>query len=58
MLFLEAILGLFTQRHDRGHVRFVEGRERGRGLLRLNKPLRDALADAGHARARLTLRLW
>src|SRR5581483_9914520 len=49
VLLLELVLVLGPQRVDRGQVGLVEGGQRSGGLLGLDEPLGDALADAAHA---------
>ena len=48
MRFLELVTVLLAQRHDRGHVHFVEGGQDGVGRLRLHQSLGHPGAQAGH----------
>ena len=54
VLRFEAVLILGAQIHDARHVGFIEGRQDGGGLLRLDEPLPDLLADTAHPLASLT----
>src|SRR5260221_9254018 len=53
VLLLEALLVVLAKRHHRTHVYFIEGGEDRRGGLRLDQPLRDALAQPRHRHALL-----
>ena len=56
VLRLEGVLVLRAQVHDPRHVGFVEGRQDRGGLLGLDQPLGDLLADAAHPLAGLARR--
>ena len=51
MALLERLLVALAQRHHRGHVDLVEGREHRGGALRLDQPPRDRRAPLRHADA-------
>ena len=51
MAILERLLVALAQRHHRGHVDLVEGREHRRGALRLDEPPGDRGAALRHAHA-------
>jgi hypothetical protein len=51
VLLLEQVLVVIAQRHNRGHVDLVEGRQHGGGALCVLEAAGDGLAQPRHAHA-------